>query len=184
MHTALHSQFGLASYLCATPQKTNSKTKARPSWGMHLSLARTAAAVAIHPLSPPSSSAKVDQAELGARLRKVCVGRSCLGFLEGAHQLTSKVQGTLLGTPPPSPTVLGAVVEARPLIPPGSEAEDPARKVPEPAPPTTPGCSCSHSQKSAAFVWQEKLLSQTWRERRHPLSGDRRPGSPVRHPLS
>lgn len=121
MHTALHSQFGLASYLCATPQKTNSKTKARPSWGMHLSLARTAAAVAIHPLSPPSSSAKVDQAELGARLRKVCVGRSCLGFLEGAHQLTSKVQGTLLGTPPPSPTVLGAVVEARPSFPRGQK---------------------------------------------------------------
>lgn len=56
-------------------------------------------------------------------------------------------------------------MEARPLIPRRSEAEDPAREVPEPAPPTTLGCSCSHFHKGpAAFVWREELPSGTQRE--------------------
>lgn len=86
------------------------------------------------------------------------------GSQRGAHRLTSEVRGHLAaeslepgrarsrsgGPPPHSPEVSGRRPRA------GS---------PEPAPPTTPGCSCSHFHKGpAAFVQQEELPSGTQRE--------------------
>lgn len=149
---------------------------------MHLSLARSAAAVAVHPLSLPSSSAKVGQAELGAHLGKLCARRSGLGFLERTHRLTSQVRGTSPRIPG-SLAPLRAGVETLPLFPRRSEAEDRAREVPEPALPTTPGCSGSHFHKGPVpFVWPEKFPSGTLREKGRPPRCDREPGSPARLP--
>lgn len=143
---------------------------------MHLSLARSAAAPAIHPLSLPSSSAKVGEAERGAQLGKVRAGRSFSGFLEGTHRLTSEVRGHL-AVDSASRAALGAVVAARLLVPGRSEAEDPARKSQSLHPQPPWACSCSHFHKGpAAFVRHEELPSGTPRERRHPPRCDRDPG--------
>lgn len=105
-----------------------------------------------------------------------------MGFLEEAHGLTSQVRGTSPRVPG-SLAPLGAVVEALPLFPGRSEAEDRAREVPEPALPTTLGCSGSHFHKGPVpFVWQEKFPSGTSREKGQPPRGDREPGSPARLP--